>query len=83
MRTSPVNSGTLNEWCKRIGQMIGAPSLHPHDFRHSGATLLKNAGMALEDVSTLLNHESTATTKKYYIKEDTARLSSIKRTYNI
>lgn len=45
--------------------------------------LLKNAGMALEDVSTLLNHESTATTKKYYIKEDTARLSSIKRTYNI
>ena len=82
-KDKPVNSGTLNEWCKRIGQMIGAPSLHPHDFRHSGATLLKNAGMALEDVSTLLNHESTATTKKYYIKEDTARLSSIKRTYNI
>ena len=82
-KDKPVNSGTLSEWCKRIGQMIGAPSLHPHDFRHSGATLLKNAGMALEDVSTLLNHESTATTKKYYIKEDTARLSSIKRTYNI
>lgn len=82
-KDKPVNAGTLNEWCKRIGSMIGAPSLHPHDFRHSGATLLKNAGMALEDVSTLLNHESTATTKKFYIKEDTARLSSIKRTYNI
>ena len=82
-KDKPVNTGTLNEWCKRIGSMIGAPSLHPHDFRHSGATLLKNAGMALEDVSTLLNHESTATTKKFYIKEDTARLSSIKRTYNI
>ena len=82
-KDKPVNIGTMNAWCKRIGSMIGAPSLHPHDFRHSGATLLKNAGMALEDVSTLLNHESTATTKKYYIKEDTARLSSIKRTYNI
>ena len=78
-----VTTGTLNEWCKKIGKMIGVPTLHPHDFRHSGATLLKNAGMALEDVSTLLNHEDTSTTKRFYIKEDSARLSSIKRTYNI
>lgn len=82
-KDKPVTPGTLNEWCKRIGNMIGVPTLHPHDFRHSGATLLKNAGMSLEDVSTLLNHESTATTKKYYIKEDSARISGIKRTYNI
>lgn len=82
-KDKPINAGTLGMWCKRIGEMINVPTLHPHDFRHSGATLLKNAGMALEDVSTLLNHESTNTTKKFYIKEDTARLSSIKRTYNI
>ena len=82
-KDKPINAGTLNDWCKKIGEMINVPTLHPHDFRHSGATLLKNAGMALEDVSTLLNHESTNTTKKFYIKEDTARLSSIKRTYNI
>lgn len=82
-KDKPISAGTLGAWCKRIGAMIGVPTLHPHDFRHSGATLLKNAGMALEDVSTLLNHDSTQTTKKFYIKEDTARLSSIKRTYNI
>lgn len=82
-KDKPVCTSTLNEWSKKIGQMIGVPTLHPHDFRHSGATLLKNAGMALEDVSTLLNHESTNTTKKYYIKEDTARISNIKRAYNI
>lgn len=82
-KDKPINAGTLGMWCKKIGEMINVPTLHPHDFRHSGATLLKNAGMALEDVSTLLNHESTNTTKRYYIKEDTARLSSIKRTYNI
>ena len=82
-KDKPICVGTLGVWCKRIGAMIGVPTLHPHDFRHSGATLLKNAGMALEDVSTLLNHDSTQTTKKFYIKEDTARLSSIKRTYNI
>ena len=79
----PVNTGTLNDWCKRIGAMIGVPTLHPHDFRHSGATLLRNAGMNLEDVSVLLNHDSTDVTKKYYIKQDTARLSSLKRNYNI
>ena len=79
----PVNTGTLNDWCKRIGGIIGVPTLHPHDFRHSGATLLKNAGMSLEDVSVLLSHESTDVTKKYYIKEDTGRISSIKSNYNI
>ena len=78
-----MNTGTLNDWCKRIGGMIGVPTLHPHDFRHSGATLLKNAGMSLEDVSVLLSHESTDVTKKYYIKEDTGRISSIKSNYNI
>ena len=82
-REKPINAGTLNEWCKKIGALIGVPTLHPHDFRHSGATLLKNAGMSLEDVSVLLSHESTDVTKKYYIKEDTARISNIKRSYNI
>ena len=82
-KDKPVNTGTLNDWCKRIGAMIGVPTLHPHDFRHSGATLLRNAGMNLEDVSVLLNHESTDVTKKYYIKENTARLSNLKRNYNI
>ena len=82
-KTKPINAGTLNDWCKKIGALIGVPTLHPHDFRHSGATLLKNAGMSLEDVSVLLSHESTDVTKKYYIKEDTARISTIKRSYNI
>jgi len=78
-----INTSTLNSWCKKIGQLIGVPTLHCHDFRHSGATILKNAGMPLEDVSVLLNHESTQTTKKFYIKEDTARISSLKGRYNI
>lgn len=82
-KDKPINAGTLGSWCKKIGEMINVPTLHPHDFRHSGATLLKNAGMSLEDVSVLLSHESTDVTKKYYIKEDTARISTIKRSYNI
>ncbi len=78
-----INPSTLEAWCKSIGKMIGVPSLHPHDFRHSGATLLKNAGMSLEDVSVLLNHESTDTTKKFYIKQDTARITDIKGRFGL
>lgn len=75
---SPISNGTLNEWCKIIGKMIGVETLHPHDWRHSGASALKNAGMALEDVSALLNHAGTDVTKKFYIKEDRRRISELK-----
>ena len=74
----PISTGTLGEWCKKIGNMIGIPELHAHDWRHSAATLAKNAGMALEDVSALLNHSGTDVTKKYYIKEDTSRITKLK-----
>lgn len=60
----PINNGTLNDWCKVIGEMIGEPTLHCHDFRHSYATLLKNEGVNLEDVSVMLNHSGTDVTKK-------------------
>ena len=74
-----IMNGTLNEWCKRIGNMIGHPTLHPHDFRHSFATLLKNnGGLSLEDVSILLHHQGVDVTRKYYIKEDTSRVRKLK-----
>ena len=38
--------------------------------------------MKLEDVSVLLNHESTETTIKYYIKQDTARINNVKNRIN-
>jgi len=78
-----VSNGTLNQWCKKIGQMIGVPTLHPHDFRHSGATLLKHKGMSLEDVSSLLNHSGTDVTKKFYIREDKTKIQQEKDKYEI
>ena len=76
--TKPVSKSTLNDWCKLAGSLIGVDCLHPHDFRHSGATLLKNAGMPLEDISSLLSHSGTDVTRKFYIKEDTSRISKLK-----
>ena len=77
-----VRSSTLHSWCKKVGELIDIP-LHPHDFRHSGATLLKNMGMALEDVSTLLNHQGTDVTRRFYIKEDKSKLQGIKDNFGI
>lgn len=75
---------TLGLWAKKIGRMIGIEEgLHPHDFRHSGATLLKNMGMELEEVSKLLNHSGTDVTKKFYIKEDNRKLKENRAKFNI
>ena len=76
--TKPISNGTLLEWCKNIGNMIGVPTLHCHDFRHSGATLLKNMGMSLEDISELLHHSGTDVTSKFYIKKDTSKIKALK-----
>ena len=75
---NPIQDSTLNSWCKKIGNMIDVPTLHPHDFRHSYATLLRNAGVSLEDVSTMLNHSGTDVTKKFYIKVDTTKVRKLK-----
>lgn len=79
----PVSSSTADKWCKKIGAMIGEPTLHPHDFRHSGATLLKNQGMSLEDVSSLLNHMGTDVTQKFYIKADRTKIQAVKDQFEI
>lgn len=77
------STGTLTDWCHNIGMMIGVPTLHAHDFRHSGATLLKNKGMALEDVSTLLNHSGTDVTRKFYIRADSKKITENKDKFEI
>ncbi len=76
--TQPISNGTLLDWCKKIGSMIDVPTLRPHDFRHSGATLLKNMGMQLEDISELLHHSGTDVTSKFYIKKDTSKIKAMK-----
>ena len=79
----PINNGTLNDWCKKIGAMIGQPTLHCHDFRHSYANLMKSEGVNLEDISTMLNHSGTDVTKKHYLKQDTKKIREIKESISI
>ena len=37
----------------------------PHKLRHTGATLAKQAGMTLKDISEALTHSDTSTTQIY------------------
>jgi len=74
---------TLSKWCKKVGESIGVPSLHPHDFRHSSSNLRRHAGMDLETVSSLLGHESTETTRKFYLKEDKSKMGAEARRFSV
>lgn len=73
-----VSNGTLNDWCKKAGEMIGVPTLHNHDLRHSGSNILKNMGMELQDIAELLHHESTETTVKHYLQVDKKKIKDNK-----
>lgn len=79
---SPNNS-TLNEWCKKIGQMIDVPTLHPHDFRHSGSQLLKLSGAPIELISELLNHSGLDVTKKHYLRADKNKMKQEKDRFGL
>lgn len=78
---SKVENTTCNGWCKKIGTLIGVPTLHNHDLRHSGATLMKNNGANLEDISKILHHASTDVTLKHYIKADNSKLKESKKKF--
>ena len=66
--TQCIQNGTLNDWCKKAGNMIGVPTLHNHDLRHSGSNILKELGMEVQDIAELLHHASTETTVRHYLQ---------------
>lgn len=77
-----VSNSTLASWTKRVSDMVDIP-LHCHTWRKSASNLLKKKGMHLEDISTLLNHLDTSTTKKHYINSQDSNISALKDKYNI
>lgn len=79
-----VPKGTMQSgWVKKIGNLIGVPQLHNHDFRHSYSSILYNSGMKLEDVQNLLNHQSPDVTLKHYIKKDVDKIKDNKKKFEI
>lgn len=77
-----VSTNTLSEWCRKIGEMINVPTLHCHDFRHSGSQLLSLQGMPIEKISELLNHSGLDVTKNHYLRQDKKKIQAEKDKYN-
>ena len=74
----PMTTSTFDSWCKTIGNMIGVPSLHAHDFSHSGSQLMKLKGAKIETISSLLNHSGLDVTRKFYLRPDKAKIQAEK-----
>jgi integrase len=49
---SRVHYATINRW---LSEDVGV-TWRPHDLRRTGATLMRSAGVSVEDVETVLNH---------------------------
>ena len=80
---SRPRAATLNKWTKTIGQMINIPTLHPHDWRHSGSQLMKLAGAEIQDISALLNHSGTDVTVKHYLRIDKDKIRANRDKYGL
>lgn len=78
-----VSTGTLGQWCKKIGLMIDVPTLHAHDFRHSGSQLMMLNGASVEDISSLLNHKGTDVTIKHYLRADKRKVQESRDKYGV
>lgn len=78
-----LSTEVLTRWAHKVGKMIGEPTLHPHDFRHSGSQLLKLNGCPIEQISELLNHKGLDVTKKHYLKADKKKIREFKDRYEV
>ena len=77
-----VSTSTLEDWAKYCGKLIDVPTLHPHDFRHSGSQLLSLNNCPIEKISELLNHSGLDVTKNHYLRQDRKKMKEEKDKYS-
>jgi len=64
----PLPKSPFTRWKdKYILKLEITPRIKIHEFRHTHATMLINAGVPLIEVSRRLGHQSTAITEKTYV----------------
>jgi site-specific recombinase XerD len=56
---------TIQRICADASKAAGLPAIHPHQLRHTFATLLHEAGADIVEISRLLGHANVATTMIY------------------
>ena len=61
----PLAVGAFDEIIERVRKKVGLPALTPHTLRHQRCTILKRAGVALDDIALFAGHKSVETTRLY------------------
>ncbi len=61
----PLVVGAFDEIIERVREHVGLPALTPHTLRHQRCTILKRAGVNLDDIALIAGHKSTDTTRLY------------------
>lgn len=62
----PLHPDSINGWLDVFAKEHGLPSIHPHKFRHTQASLLIYGGADVVSVSKRLGHAKTSTTTDIY-----------------
>ncbi|MEV4379775.1 tyrosine-type recombinase/integrase [Streptosporangium sp. NPDC049644] len=66
MLGNPSDPDTFSHLFSKLAQKAGLGHWHPHELRHSGASLMLAQGTPLHVVSDVLGHASIAITKDVY-----------------
>jgi len=64
---APLRRSNFNKlvgWAAAV-EAVGAPGLHFHDLRHTGATLAARTGSTLRDLTQRIGHDSTDAAIRY------------------
>ena len=64
--TRPLRDTSLQNYNKMISSAAGLKTIRIHDFRHSHASLLANAGINIQEVARRLGHANVEMTWNTY-----------------
>jgi len=63
---TPTDPSNLRRSFRKITKRAGLGDWHPHELRHSAASILSDAGVPLEKVADVLGHRDVRTTSTVY-----------------
>lgn len=63
---TPIDPSNLRREFAKLTRRVGIGHWHPHELRHSAASLLSAAGVPIEQISDVLGHEGPRTTAAVY-----------------
>lgn len=73
---TPTDPSNLRRSIARITKHAGLGHWHPHELRHSAASILSDAGVPLEEVADVLGHRDFRTTASVYRHRITSAISA-------